>query len=361
MSSEDRGADMSKNVPVPSQQTTALAKRQRLAERARAYAQSALSPHTRRNYAAQIKLWLAWSDEHERPGLPADPTDVSHWLTDRADAGQKVGTLRTAIAALKSMHAAKGHPFDTTHPDLVHVMKGIAREHGSVQRQVEPLRALDVMDIVAACEATPKGRRDAALFALGYVFALRRSELVGLDFDKLGSGTGFIQIKATTIELTLARSKTAGSKPEPITIPRAPNADAVKAIEAWLEEAGIGPGEPLLRRVTKGGKIRGRLHAQSVALIIKTRVADHHVRKGVPLATAQAEADKFSGHSLRVGFATTAAESGADLRAISSVTRHKTMEMPRRYAQRADQLKTSPYNLDGVGLEQRRLRGSDAA
>ena len=113
--------------------------------------------------------------------------------------------------------------------------------------------------------------------------------------------------------------------------------------------------------MTKGGKIRGRLHAQSVALIIKTRVADHHVRQGVPLATAQAEADKFSGHSLRVGFATTAAESGADLRAISSVTRHKTMEMPRRYAQRADQLKTSPYNLAGVGLEQRQLRKNEAA
>ena len=87
----------------------------------------------------------------------------------------------------------------------------------------------------------------------------------------------------------------------------------------------------------------------------------NHVRQGVPLATAQAEADKFSGHSLRVGFATTAAESGADLRVISSVTRHKTMEMPRRYAQRADQLKTSPHNLASVGLERRRLRGSDPA
>ena len=282
-------------------------------------------------------------------------------LASRTCHAAQMNVLRTAIADLKSMHTAKSQPFDTTHPDLVHVMKGIAREHGSVQRQVEPLRALVVMDVVAACEAPPKGRRDAALFALGYVFALRHSELVGPDLDKLGSGTGFVQIKATTIELTLARSKTAGSKPEPITIPRAPNADAVKAIEAWLEEAGIGPVEPLLRRVSKGGKTGGRLHTQSVALVIKTRVADYHVRQGVPLATAQAEADKFSGHSLRVGFATTPAESGADLGAIFSVTRHKTMEVPRRYAQRADQLKASPYNLAGVGLEQTQLRGSEAA
>lgn len=71
----------------------------------------------------------------------------------------------------------------------------------------------------------------------------------------------------------------------------------------------------------------------------------------MPVETAKAEARKFSGHSLRVGFATTAAEQGADLSAIASVTRHKSLGMPQRYAQRADQMKTSPHNLPGVGLE----------
>ena len=59
---------------------------------------------------------------------------------------------------------------------------------------------------------------------------------------------------------------------------------------------------------------------------------------------------EYSGHSLRVGFAVSAAEAGVDLRSIATVTRHASMEMPRRYAERADQLRTSPYKVAGVGL-----------
>jgi len=328
----------------------------KLTDSAKRFAKASKADNTRRNYAAQIKLWVAYCEAH---GLdanpPADPAHVANWLAERADAGQSASTLRTAVAAVKSGHVAKGLPFDSGHPAIRMVLAGISRQAGSHQRQVEPVRGPDVLNIIEACEHTPKGKRDAALFALGYVFALRRSELVALDFGKIGDGNGFVKITATAIELTLTRSKTAGGRPEVVTVPRDRNAGAVQAIEGWLHEAAIKPGEPLLRRVGKGGKIGGRLNAQSVALIIKARVADYYERKGVPPATAATEAAKFSGHSLRMGFCTTAAESGADLRSIASVTRHRTLEMPRRYAQRADQLRTSPHNLEGVGLDRRGL------
>src|SRR5262249_52691136 len=95
-------------------------------------------------------------------------------------------------------------------------------------------------------------------------------------------------------------------------------AEAVKAIEAWIKLARIAPGDAVLRSVTKGGKIGDRLHAQSVAHIVKARIAEHYRSLGVPVGKAEEEAGRFSGHSLQVGFAVSAAEAGADVRAIAS-------------------------------------------
>jgi hypothetical protein len=93
-------------------------------------------------------------------------------------------------------------------------------------------------------------------------------------------------------------------------VPRAENGEAVNAIERWVALACVQPGDALLRRVTKGGLIGGRLHPQSVSNIIKARVAEYHMRRGVPAEAAKAEAQRFSGHSLRVGFSVAAAEAG---------------------------------------------------
>jgi site-specific recombinase XerD len=137
------------------------------------------------------------------------------------------------------------------------------------------------------------------------------------------------------IELTLVRSKTAskGGEPERVTIPRAGNQAAVAIIKRYIEGAGIKQGTALFRRIWKSGGVGPRLSAQSVNLIAK-RIVGH----------------EYSGHSLRVGFAVSAAEAGVDLRSIATVTRHTSMEMPKRYAERADQLRTSPYKVAGVGL-----------
>lgn len=129
-------------------------------------------------------------------------------------------------------------------------------------------------------------------------------------------------------------------KPQSVVVPRAENTEAVKAIEAWIELAGIAPGEPVFRRIHKGHKIGGRLHPQSLAKIVKARIKAHRERSEVSPEKAREDAARYSGHSLRVGFAVTAAEAGADIRAIASVTRHRSLAMPARYAEKADQLKS---------------------
>ena len=73
-----------------------------------------------------------------------------------------------------------------------------------------------------------------------------------------------------------------------------------------------------------------RLTDQSVALIIK----DY-------LAKAGLDNKNYSGHSLRSGFATSAAEAGAEERSIMAMTGHKSTEMVRKYIKEANLFKNN--------------------
>lgn len=324
-----------------------------LSEGAREYVKRSARPNTRRAYATQIKQWIAWCERQRVADFPADPASVANYLSERAEAGQVSSTLRIVVAALKAGHDGKGLTFDSKAPVILRTLRGIGNSNPRLPKQAEPLRSTDVLGLMESTDATPLGLRDAALLALGYVFALRRSELVALDFGIQGDGAGVLRITAKTMEVSLAISKTSNGEAETVSVPRMENAEAIRAVEAWLKIADIRLGEPVMRRVLKGGKIGGRLHPQSVALIIKSRVGDHYQTLGADEANASSEGNRYSGHSLRVGFCVTAAEGGADLRAIASVSRHRSLTMPARYSQRAEQIKTSPHRLPGVGLQRR--------
>ena len=107
----------------------------------------------------------------------------------------------------------------------------------------------------------------------------------------------------------------------------------VVTIKNWIETSKIDSG-PLFRRFTKGSNLsKNRLTDQSVALIIKNY-----------LQLAGIDSKNYSGHSLRSGFATTAAESGAEERTIMAMTGHKSPEMVRRYIKEANLFKNNALN-----------------
>ena len=62
------------------------------------------------------------------------------------------------------------------------------------------------------------------------------------------------------------------------------------------------------------------------------------------LLLAGIDSKDYSGHSLRSGFATTAAESGAEERSIMAMTGHKSTEMVRRYIKEANLFKNNALN-----------------
>ena len=53
---------------------------------------------------------------------------------------------------------------------------------------------------------------------------------------------------------------------------------------------------------------------------------------------------RYAGHSLRSGFATSTAESGAEERNIMAMTGHKSTEMVRRYIKEANLFKNNALN-----------------
>jgi integrase len=175
--------------------------------------------------------------------------------------------------------------------------------------------------------------RDRALLLVGFAGAFRRSELVSIDF-------GDVRIVANGLEVVLRRSKTdQEGEGRLIGIPNGSNPVTcpVRAIQAWLERAAIIDG-PLFRPVGRGDNIAPtRLSSQAVALIVK-----RHARR------AGLDPSRFAGHSLRAGFATSAALAGADALEISRQTGHKSLSMVQRYTRPATIWLMNPAHRVGL-------------
>lgn len=159
------------------------------------------------------------------------------------------------------------------------------------------------------------GLRDRALILVGFVAALRRSELVGLNVTDLSEHPNGMVIQ-------LARSKTnqRGDVDELVVLPRGtlPRRCPVTALRTWLEAARIVDG-PLFRAVSKGNRaLDRRLTAGVVNTVVQTAV----VRAGL---VEDGQVGGYSAHSLRAGFVTYAHSRGASDRAIAHQTRHRSL------------------------------------
>ena len=107
----------------------------------------------------------------------------------------------------------------------------------------------------------------------------------------------------------------------------------VISVSNWIKISKINSGS-LFRRFSKGSKLsESRLTDQTVALLIKEY-----------LELAGIDSKNYSGHSLRSGFATSAAEAGVEERTIMAMTGHKSTEMVRRYIKEANLFKNNALN-----------------
>jgi integrase len=321
--------------------------------------------NTRRAYERAWSQFEAWCDAQGLSALPAAPKTIAAWLmataVSKGDRPPARATLEQALAAIVAKHRAEGQPFDRKHPDIARTWRFLARELARVRapRKAKALTDDDLLGILAGLKPIRKAdARDGALLALGWGGALRRSELVALDWQKLGRGGGFVSVASDGITVTLTTSKGAQADAVEIVIPRADMPEAADAIDAWAKAAELAPGSPVFRSVTKGQRIgAARLTDGSVARIIKKRVRAYAKAHGRNKVAAEELAAAFSGHSLRRGYGTTAAKGDMPGYRIKSHMRHRSMDTTTGYIDEGEAWAKS--GLKGI-LDRSRSRASGA-
>ena len=290
---------------------------------------SSKANNTLRAYKSDFTDFAAFCAKHGFNSMPSEPKVVSLYLT-HLSANSKISTLRRRLVSIGVVHKLKGHYLDTKHPVIIENLMGIKRKKGSIQIGKKPILINNLKQIINVINEQKiekiKKLRNKALILIGFSGGFRRTELVSIDYEDLD----FVE---EGVKITLRKSKTDQFGEGQIKgLPYFTNEKYCPAtsLKNWIYLSKIKTG-PIFRRFAKGSILTGhRLTDQSVALIIKEC-----------LKLAGIENQNYSGHSLRSGFATVAADFGADERSIMAMTGHKTTQMVRRYIRDANIFKNN--------------------
>ena len=295
--------------------------------------QSSKANNTVRAYKSDFKDFELFCLQNGFKSLPSEPKIVSLYLTSLSTKNAKMTTLKRRIVSIGVIHKLKGHYLDTKHPSIIENIMGIKRRKGSIQNRKKPILISSLKTIINVIDDQKKEEikklRDRSIILIGFSGGFRRNEIVSLDYDDL-------DFVPEGVKINLKKSKT-DQFGEGFTkaLPYFDNSQycPVVTLKKWIEISRIISG-PLFRRFIKGSKLSdNRLTDQTVALLIKEY-----------LNLAGIDSKNYSGHSLRSGFATSAAESGAEERNIMAMTGHKSTEMVRRYIKEANLFKNNALN-----------------
>ena len=272
--------------------------------------------NTLRAYQSDFKDFSAFCAKNGLSSIPTQPKIIAIYITHLSKSS-KFSTLKRRIASISVIHKLKGHYLDTKHPIIMENLHGIKRTLGSRQKAKKPILINDLKLIIKAID--DKKIRDKALILIGFAGGFRRSELVNIDYDD-------IEFVSEGVKILVKRSKTDQSGEGTVkAIPYFDNKEfcPVLTLKNYIDQK---------TTIKSEGKVF-EISDKSVALIIKK-----YAEK------AGLDPSKYAGHSLRSGFATTAAEFGAEERNIMAMTGHKTTQMVRRYIHEANLFKNNALN-----------------
>lgn len=296
-----------------------------LATQAALYITRAKGPGTLRAYRSAWKQYCAWCADLAFDPLNGDAALIGLYLVKAADR-LAVATLRVHLAAIATAHRLAGLPLDLKHPRIAMVLEGLARTKGTrPQRQAIAILPDTLARMLAVQLDTPLGIRNRAMLLIGYGAALRRSELVALNVGDIA------EVPQRGLKLLVLRSKTdqQGAGEEiAIWASRDPAFCPVHAWHAWMTlRPEAKTSDALFCSVLKNGRLTGlRLSDKAVERLVGTSA--EAIRLPCP--------ERYTGHSLRAGLATAAAEEDAHLHDIMRQTRHRSVEAARKYLRSRD-------------------------
>jgi site-specific recombinase XerD len=282
---------------------------------------SSKSVNTLRAYKSDFNHFVDFCKKNNFKPLPADPKIVSFYITNLSS-NSKVSTLKRRLASISVIHKIKGHYIDIKHPLIIENLMGIQRKKGVFQKSKNPILINELKEIINSIQTLEineiKKTRDKALILIGFSGGFRRSELVSIEFEDL-------EFTKEGLKIFIKRSKTDQSGEGMIkAIPyfKDKNFCPVIFLKKWIEISKINKKELIFN-----------ISDKMVAILIKKYIS-----------AAGFDPKKYSGHSLRSGFATVAASSGADEKSIMTMTGHKTTQMVRRYIKESNLFKNNPLN-----------------
>ena len=293
---------------------------------------SSKANNTLRAYKSDFRDFGIFCAKHGFKSLPSEPKIVSLYITHLSK-NSKISTLRRRLVSISMVHKLRGYYLDTKHPIIVENLMGIRRTKGSIQKGKKPLLINHLKTLINVINEQKieeiKKSRDKTIILIGFGGGFRRTELISIDHEDL-------EFVPEGLKINIKRSKTDQFGEGMIKgLPYFANETycPVLNLKRWLEISQIKSG-PIFRRFSKGSNLtEKRLTDQSVVLLIKEY-----------LNLAGIENKNFAGHSLRSGFATVAADSGADERSIMAMTGHKSTQMVRRYIREANIFKNNALN-----------------
>jgi integrase len=281
----------------------------RVSEQVADFIRCSVAMNTKRAYGSDLAHFAAWGGS-----IPASPTSVAEYLAAHASV-HRVSTLVRRVATISKAHDVGGLVNPCRSEIVRATLRGIKRAFGAGHQEAKPLLRDELLVVLDAIPHDIKGLRDRALLLLGFAGGFRRSELVGLDCVD-------VELVRQGLVVILRRSKTdqegVGRK---VGIPYGRSRHCpVGAFNDWLAASNIDQG-PMFRPVDRHSHVHPeRLSGEAVSLVIKERVA-----------AAGIDPAGYSGHSLRAGFATSAAQAGVSTLKIRSQTGHASDAMLARY------------------------------
>jgi len=280
---------------------------------------SSKAMNTLRAYKADYKDFASFCIKNSFKLMPSEPKIITLYLTHLSKSC-KFSTLKRRLASISVIHKLSGHYIDIKHPMITENLMGIKRILGSYQKAKKPILINDlklIIDLIDKEKNEKNKLKNRTLILVGFSGGFRRSELVAIDYEDL-------DFVPEGVKIFVKRSKTDQSGEGMIKgIPYFSNQNycPVISLKNWIKKSEI-----------KKGKIFD-ISDKSVALLIKKYTA-----------LTGLDSNKYSGHSLRSGFATATADLGAEERSIMAMTGHKTTQMVRRYIREANLFKNNALN-----------------
>jgi integrase len=303
-----------------------------LGQLAREILSATRSESTREAYRRDWERFSQWASENNCEEYPVSSHVLGAYLVWMHGEGYGKSTINRTVTVFRLAHDELDDP--TGDRAIRAILAGIMRRDRRPTRQAKPM---SFGELQAICEALSESNsrralRDRAVISLGWIGALRASEIVAIDWSDLTEVTEGLEVR-------IRESKTNKTgDPEIVAIPylrhELKSVCAIRALIALLPD----PDSQLDWNIAIDRPV-----FTSTGELTAERMSERTIERALARACKLAGLNKrFTSHSLRRGFATHAAHRGISMYALKAHGRWKTSAVAEKYIERADLWRHNP-------------------